>query len=145
MQPSMRQLSLCCQSTTVADRLDLGVLWLHLPPWWWQSSVLSHLLPRVHWAAPDVWAVVVFLCCTVHPNTEHSHRPAHSPPSAFVELCGITFVSAGSPRRITFPWQSIKTAIIDWVQLLPSRFFCLLQRSDVQPASGLTGFGGHSE
>lgn len=60
----MQRLSLClsvhhCGTSELTD-LTLAVLWLRLPRRWRQSSFLSHLLPSVHWAAADVWAVVVF-------------------------------------------------------------------------------------
>lgn len=84
-----------------ADRLDLGFVWAQLTRRWRQSLFLSHRLPSVHWAAPDVWAIV-FLRCTVQECTH--------PLVTFDRLCGITCMSIGSPQRIIFPWQSIKKA-----------------------------------
>lgn len=101
----MQRLSLClsvhhCGTSELTD-LTLAVLWLWLPRRWRQSSFLSHLLPSVHWAAADVWAVVVF--SLLHSISKHA-----DPPSALIGFVAVRFVSAGGPRRIKFPWRFIK-------------------------------------
>lgn len=101
----MQRLSLClsvhhCGTSELTD-LTLAVLWLRLPRRWRQSSFLSHLLPSVHWAAADVWAVVVF--SLLHSISKHA-----DPPSALIGFVAVRFVSAGGPRRIKFPWRFIK-------------------------------------
>lgn len=137
----MQWLSQCCQSTTVAHLsltyLTLAVLWLR----WQQPSFLSHLLPCVCGVAPDIWASVVFLCSTVHPNTDYNLRTGCSSPSALINL---VVLRRRQPviRRDSHFTDIHQEGIISREQLLPSRLFCLLQSSDVQPFGSLLGFRG---
>ena len=141
----MRRLSLCCQSTTVAH--------LSWQTWPWQFCGCSSLrgggnLHSCHICSPvftelhqmHELLLLFFLCCTVYPNIVEAHGPS----VGFHRLYGVRFVSAGGPRRIKFRFDSTihQGGIIGWVRPRPSRLFCLLQSSDVQPARSLMGFVG---
>lgn len=92
--------------------------------WWQQSLFLSHLLPSVHCAAPDVRAIG-FLCCTLLSKSTglHSTQECSHSLITFDRLCGITFMSIGSPQRIIFYWQSIKKASLPECNIYPAGCF----------------------
>lgn len=135
----MQRLSLClsvhhCGTSELTD-LTLAVLWLRLPRRWRQSSFLSHLLPSVHWAAADIWAVVVF--SLLHSISKHG-RGART----LRRLWSALWRFGLWPKENQISLTTHQGGIVGWVRLRPSRLFCLLQSSDAQPARRLTGFGG---
>lgn len=109
MHPSMQRLPLCLHH---CGTFELTWPWLFCGcrSLWGGvifSLVTSTPVPQVHWTAPDVWAFV-FLCCT----SKHRVEACTQSFVGFEGLCGITLLSAGSLRKIWFPWQSIKKGII---------------------------------
>lgn len=123
MHPSMRRLSQGCQSTTVAHLSWQTWPWLFVAAAPSEVAAIFSLVTSTPQSSLSCARCMSYCCFSpLHSTSKHREQSQACTQSSFSfdRLCGITFMSAGRPRRIKFPRQSIKKASLAECNFYPA-------------------------